>query len=85
MMFLRWMIRYDEIDLGLFDEKAKKDLIIPLDTHTFNVSQRLGLLKRKTYDLQAAYELTCKLREFDPHDPVKYDFALYRIGQERLA
>jgi uncharacterized protein (TIGR02757 family) len=84
MMYLRWMIRDDEIDMGLFEGRAKKDLIIPLDTHTFNVSQKLGLLSRKTYDLQAAYELTCKLREFDINDPVKYDFALYRIGQEKM-
>ncbi len=84
MMYLRWMVRKDELDMGLFDGIDKKDLIIPLDTHTFNVSKKLGLLKRKTYDLQAAYELTCKLKEFDPLDPVKYDFALYRIGQESM-
>ena len=84
MMFLRWMVRDDETDFGLWKEVDKKDLIIPLDTHTFQVSRRLGLLKRKTYDLQAAIELTEKLREFDPYDPVKYDFALYRIGQEKI-
>lgn len=84
MMFLRWMVRDDNIDMGLWSGVDKKDLIIPLDTHTFNVSQRLGLLERKTYDLQAAIELTCKLREFDANDPLKYDFALYRIGQEKL-
>lgn len=84
MMFLRWMVREDNIDMGLWSEIDKSDLIIPLDTHTFNVSQKLGLLQRKSYDLQAAIELTEKLKEFDPHDPLKYDFALYRIGQERL-
>ncbi|MDD2357282.1 MAG: TIGR02757 family protein [Thiovulaceae bacterium] len=84
MMYLRWMIRDDNIDMGLWSGVNTKDLIIPLDTHTFKVSQKLGLLTRKTYDLQAAIELTCKLREFDANDPLKYDFALYRIGQERL-
>jgi len=84
MMFLRWMVRDDETDFGLWKGVDKKDLIIPLDTHTFNVSQKLGLLNRKTYDLQAAIELTNKLREFDPNDPVKYDFALYRLGQEKI-
>ena len=84
MMFLRWMVRDDETDFGLWKRVEKKDLIIPLDTHTFQVSRRLGLLKRKTYDLQAAIELTGKLREFDPQDPTKYDFALYRIGQENI-
>ncbi len=57
---------------------------MPLDTHTFNVSRNLGLLKRKSYDLKAVFELTEKLKKFDPKDPVKYDFALYRIGQEKL-
>jgi len=84
MMFLRWMVRDDETDFGLWKRVDKKDLIIPLDTHTFSVSKKLGLLKRKTYDLQAAIELTDTLREFDPEDPVKYDFALYRLGQENI-
>jgi len=84
MMFLRWMIRDDNIDMGLWSDRYKADLIIPLDTHTFNVSLKLGLLKRKTYDLQAAIELTQTLKSFDKNDPMKYDFALYRIGQEKL-
>ena len=62
----------------------KKNLLIPLDTHTFNISQKLGLLSRKTYDLKAVLELTEKLKEFDKDDPVKYDFAIYRVGQEKI-
>ncbi|WP_373002541.1 TIGR02757 family protein [Sulfurimonas sp.] len=84
MMFLRWMVREDNIDMGLWSDVSKKDLIMPLDTHTFNVSKKLGLLQRKTYDLQAAIELTETLRGFDKEDPLKYDFALYRIGQEKI-
>jgi uncharacterized protein (TIGR02757 family) len=84
MMFLRWMVRDDAIDLGLWNGVLKSDLIVPLDTHTFAVSRRLGLLQRKQYDLQAAIELTDTLRRFDRDDPVKYDFALYRIGQEKM-
>ena len=84
MMYLRWMVRDDNIDMGLWNGVDKKDLIIPLDTHTFNVSRKLGLLSRKTYDLQAAIELTQTLKSFDDRDPLKYDFALYRIGQEKL-
>ncbi len=80
-MFLRWMVRNKEPDLGLWEGVDKSDLIIPLDTHTHKVSLNLGLLKRKSYDLQSAIELTQKLKEFDPKDPLKYDFALYRIGQ----
>ncbi|MFA5453739.1 MAG: TIGR02757 family protein [Sulfurimonas sp.] len=85
MMYLRWMVREDNIDMGLWSGVDKSDLIIPLDTHTFNVSKKLGLLDRKSYDLQAAIELTSKLKEFDKNDPLKYDFALYRIGQEKLS
>ncbi len=84
MMFLRWMVRKDEIDLGRWSGVAPSDLVIPLDTHTFNVGHRLGLLKRKSYDWKAAVELTRSLKKFSPDDPLKYDFALYRIGQERL-
>ena len=84
MMFLRWMVRDDNIDMGLWKKVDKADLIMPLDTHTFNVGKNLGLLKRKTYDLQAAIELTQALKKFDKNDPLKYDFALYRLGQEKL-
>jgi len=80
-MFVRWMVRKDNLDLGLWQGVNKKDLIIPLDTHTHKVSLKLNLLKRKTYDLEASIQLTNKLKEFDPNDPLKYDFALYRIGQ----
>ncbi len=84
MMFLRWMVRNDNIDMGLWSGINKADLIMPLDTHTFKISKKLGLLKRKTYDLQSAIELTQTLKTFDKNDPLKYDFALYRIGQEKL-
>lgn len=84
MMYLRWMVRDDNIDMGLWTSVDKSDLIMPLDTHTFNVGHKLGLLKRKTYDLEAAIELTNKLKSFDKEDPLKYDFALYRLGQEKI-
>ncbi|XPV69780.1 MAG: TIGR02757 family protein [Halarcobacter sp.] len=83
-MFLRWMVRDDSLDMGLWKNIDKKNLILPLDTHTFKVSQKLGLLDRKTYDLKSAILVTNKLKEFDINDPIKYDFALYRIGQEKL-
>jgi len=84
MMYLRWMVRKDNLDLGLWSKIDKKDLLLPLDTHTFKVSQRLGLLKRKTYDMKAALEVTERLKKFDREDPIKYDFALYRLGQEKI-
>jgi uncharacterized protein (TIGR02757 family) len=85
MMYLRWMVRKDALDMGLWSKIDKKDLLMPLDTHTFQVSRRLGLLNRKTYDMKASIELTDTLRTFDEKDPIKYDFALYRLGQEKLA
>ncbi len=84
MMYYRWMVRRDALDLGLWEGIDPADLIVPLDTHTHAVSLRLGLLERKSYDMRAALELTETLRRFDTTDPVKYDFALYRIGQERI-
>lgn len=82
MMYFRWMVRKDNLDMGLWDKIDKADLFMPLDTHTFHLSQKIGLLKRKTYDMKAAIELTKQLRKFDAKDPIKYDFAMYRLGQE---
>lgn len=82
-MYLRWMVRKDELDLGLFTQIHTKDLLIPLDTHTHKISLTLGLLKRKIYDYKSVLELTQNLKKFDANDPVKYDFALYRLGQSK--
>ena len=82
-MYLRWMVRHDNLDMGLWSSVSKKDLLVPLDTHTFKVGQKFGLIKRKGYDLKAVLELTESFRELDFNDPVKFDFALYRIGQEK--
>ena len=84
LMYLRWMVRKDKLDMGLWSKIDKKDLLMPLDTHTFKVSQKLGLLSRKTYDMKAVLALTKKLKSFDKNDPIKYDFALYRLGQEGI-
>ena len=83
-MYLRWMVRDKEQDLGIWKRVDKSSLFIPLDTHTFKVSQKLGLLKRKSYDFKSVELLTQKLKEFDKNDPVKYDFVLYRLGQEGI-
>lgn len=90
-LFLRWVARKDNIDLGLWqnpqnaqDSLDKADLILPLDTHTFRLSKKLNLLQGKTYNLYSALEITSNLVRFCADDPVKYDFALYRLGQEKL-
>lgn len=84
-MFFRWMVRNDNLDLGIWSEYINKsDLIIPLDTHTFNLGKKFGLITSTSYNLNAALELTEALKKFDKNDPVKYDFALYRLGQEKI-
>jgi uncharacterized protein (TIGR02757 family) len=81
-MFLRWMARKDRngVDFGIWDRISPADLYIPLDVHTGNVARKLGLLNRKQNDWKAVEELTGLLRDFDPSDPVKYDFALFGLG-----
>lgn len=81
-MFLMWMIRRDNrgVHFGLWDTFSPADLYIPLDVHTANISRKLKLLERKQNDWKAVVELTERLREFDPDDPVKYDFALFGLG-----
>lgn len=80
-MWLRWMVRDSDIDLGVFKNIDKSNLILPLDTHTHKVAQAIGLCDRKSYDYKAAELISNNLAIFDPNDPIKYDFALYRIGQ----
>lgn len=84
-LFLRWMVRKDSVDTGLWNREVDKSkLIIPVDTHVYKVSQKLGLVSRKSCDMKYAVELTEKLKSFDPMDPVKYDFALCHIGVDKI-
>lgn len=80
MLFLRWMVRNDELDLGLWKSLTPQDLIIPLDTHMMHISAILGLRNRKSADLTTALEITEGFRRINPEDPVKYDFCLTRLG-----
>jgi uncharacterized protein (TIGR02757 family) len=81
-MFLRWMVRKDSVDFGLWEEVDKSKLIIPLDTHVSKISRALGLTQRKTDSWKTAEEITFNLKKFDPSDPVKYDFAIFGLGVE---
>jgi uncharacterized protein (TIGR02757 family) len=83
-MFLRWMVRKDDcgVDFGIWNHLKPADLICPCDLHVDRVARKLKLITRKQTDWQTAVELTEKLREFDPIDPVKYDFALFGLGIE---
>ena len=81
-MFLRWMVRTDDcgVDFGIWKRIKPAELMIPLDVHVQRVARRLGLLKRTQADWRSVEELTSTLREMDPDDPVKYDFALFGMG-----
>jgi len=81
-MFLRWMVRENTtgVDFGLWSSISPAQLSCPLDVHSGNVARKLKLLKRKQNDAKALHELDRNLRELDPHDPVKYDFALFGLG-----
>ena len=81
-MFLRWMVRKDKngVDFGIWNSIPQSELALPLDVHTGRVARKLGLLHRKQDDWKALEELMVRLREFDPEDPVKYDYALFGLG-----
>ena len=81
-MFLRWMVRKSAVDRGIWTFMKPKDLLIPLDVHVARQSREMGLLSRKSNDYQAVIELTNKLKDFCPEDPVKYDFAMFAFGVE---
>lgn len=79
-LFLRWMVRCDEIDPGGWQGVNPAQLVIPLDTHMHRFSLSIGLTNRKQADLKTALEITQSFRLFSPEDPVRYDFALTRPG-----
>jgi len=83
-MFLRWMVRKDDagVDFGIWNRISPADLICPCDLHVDRIARKLNLITRKQTDWQTALELTEHLRQFDPADPVKYDFALFGLGME---
>lgn len=83
-LFLRWMVRKDELDFGLWNEIPTSKLIIPVDTHVARICKMLGLTKTKNESWFMAEEITENLKRFDPLDPVKYDFAICHIGMRKL-
>jgi len=81
-MYLRWMVRSDDkgVDFGLWKKISPAQLVCPIDVHVARVAKRFSLVERKPIDWLTALELTAQLRTFDPHDPAKYDFALFGLG-----
>ncbi|MBA4386537.1 MAG: TIGR02757 family protein [Verrucomicrobia bacterium] len=79
-LFLRWMVRKDNVDPGGWKGVSPAQLVVPLDTHMAKIGRGLGLTRRNAADIRMAMEITDSFRVVSPDDPVKYDFALTRFG-----
>jgi uncharacterized protein (TIGR02757 family) len=79
-LFLRWMVRDDAVDLGVWTRVRPAQLVVPLDTHVIRLGKCLRLTKYTSPGWRMAADITKSLRTFDPEDPVKYDFALCHVG-----
>jgi uncharacterized protein (TIGR02757 family) len=79
-LFLRWMVRKDEVDPGGWGAIPPSKLVVPLDTHMHRISRQIGLTSRNQADLRTALEITQAFRSISPDDPVRYDFVLTRFG-----
>ena len=79
-LFLRWMVRRDAVDFGIWTDVPPSKLVVPLDTHVIRVGRCLGLTRYSSPGWKMAADITAALRQLDPHDPVKYDFSLCHLG-----
>jgi uncharacterized protein (TIGR02757 family) len=79
-LFLRWMVRKDAIDLGVWTKVSPSRLIVPLDTHVIRLGRCLRLTRYTTPGWKMAAEITASLRKLNPSDPVRYDFSLCHVG-----
>jgi uncharacterized protein (TIGR02757 family) len=79
-LFLRWMVRRDALDLGVWRRVSPAKLIVPLDTHVIRVGRYLRLTRYSSPGWRMARDITASLRVLDPTDPVKYDYALCHLG-----
>jgi uncharacterized protein (TIGR02757 family) len=79
-LFLRWMVRKDAVDFGIWKKISASKLVVPLDTHVIRVGRCLGLTRYTSPGWRMASDITASLRRLDPQDPVKYDFSLCHLG-----
>ena len=82
-LFLRWMVRQDNVDPGGWNRVSPAKLIVPLDTHMYKISRMFHLTKRRHPDMRTAIEITHAFRKIVPNDPIRYDFVLTRLGIRR--
>lgn len=85
-MFLRWMVRKDKqgVDFGIWKQIKASELVCPIDVHVERIAREFKLIERKQLDWLTAVELTENLKKYDAKDPVKYDFALFGYGVNRM-
>jgi len=81
-LFLRWMVRHDALDLGVWTSVRSARLVVPLDTHVIRVGRCLGLTRYTSPGWRMASDITASLRHLDPDDPVKYDYSLCHLGMK---
>jgi uncharacterized protein (TIGR02757 family) len=79
-LYLRWMVRRDDVDPGGWEGISPARLVVPLDVHMHRIGRRLRLTKSRYANLKTAMEVTAAFRRIAPEDPVRYDFALTRLG-----
>jgi uncharacterized protein (TIGR02757 family) len=79
-LFVRWMVRSDEVDLGVWTRVSASRLIVPLDTHVIRLGRCLRLTRYASPGWKMAADITASLRELDPRDPVRFDFSLCHVG-----
>ena len=79
-LYLRWMVRSDSVDLGVWTCIDRSRLVMPLDAHVYSIARKARLTRYKSPGWSMAVDLTSRLRRLDPADPVKYDFAFHRMG-----
>ncbi|AKU90695.1 TIGR02757 family protein [Vulgatibacter incomptus] len=81
LLYLRWMVRRDDVDLGAWEGLVPRSaLLMPVDTHIMRIARLLGLTSRNDLSWRTSEEITASLRLVDPDDPVRYDFALCHLG-----
>ena len=79
-LFLRWIVRHDAVDLGLWEAVRPAQLVVPLDTHIIRVGSCLGMTRRASPGWRMAIDVTRGLRQLNPDDPVRYDFSMCHLG-----
>lgn len=79
-MFLRWMIRSDDVDLGLWKHFKAEVLSMPVDTHIQRFAEKYGIISGKDKGMKALVKIDGFFKELSPEDPAKYDFSMTRLG-----